>query len=41
MTAAAGIVPQSARSVIDDLLVEFSIEQSLTNHSYPALSEKR
>ncbi len=41
MTSPSGILPQSVRSVIDDLIVEFFNEQSLTNHSYPALSEKR
>jgi hypothetical protein len=40
MTAAAGILPQSVRSVIGDLLVEVLYEQSLTIHSDPTLSEK-
>lgn len=41
MISPSGILPQSVRSVIVDLLVEFSIEQSSTNHAYPTLSEKR
>ena len=41
MTAVSGIVPQSVGSVIDDLLLEFSIERSLTNQSHSTLSKDR
>ena len=41
MTAVSGIVPQSVGSVIDDLLLEYSIERSLTNQSHSTLSKDR
>ena len=39
MTAALGVLPQSVRSVINDLLVEFSIDQSPASHPTSTLCE--